>query len=155
LVACHFGNCEKSRDRPTRPEEGIVVKKVLALLTLLAFAAFFIRPMFGANPVSFMKMDQLASKCASGDASENVVCDAYIAGAVDALASIWGQGIGSKAVNDNARCLSEKRFELAQTRAAVMKALDLAKNGPVHDVSAVHSVIAAVTVYLCSPEKKS
>jgi hypothetical protein len=36
-----------------------------------------------------------------------------------------------------------------------MKALDLAKNGPVHDVSAVHSVIAAVTVYLCSPEKKS
>ena len=128
---------------------GIVMRKVFFLFGL---TAFLVQPTFGTTTISLMNMGKLAEKCTSGDANDNVVCDAYIAGAVDALGNVWGQGIGSKAVNENARCLSEKRFELSQARAAVMKALDSAKNNPVRDVPAVHSVIAAVTVYLCSPE---
>jgi hypothetical protein len=100
-----------------------------------------------------MNVGQLAEKCTSSDVNDSVVCDAYIAGAVDALGNVWGQGIGSKAVTENARCLSERKFALSQARAAVMKVLDSTKNNPVRDIPAVHSVIAAVTVNLCSPQK--
>jgi len=146
-VCLCFGNCQNAVIGTNRM--GIVMRKVFFLFGL---TAFLIQPTFGTTTISLMNMGKLAEKCTSGDANDNVVCDAYIAGAVDALGNVWGQGIGSKAVNENARCLSEKRFELSQARAAVMKALDSAKNNPVRDVPAVHSVIAAVTVYLCSPE---
>jgi hypothetical protein len=96
---------------------------------------------------------QLEKKCASSDANDRVACDAYIAGAIDVLGSIWGQGVGSKADSFARRCLTEKNFDLSQARTAVMKAIAIVKDDPkTLEFSAVHVVMAGVSTKLCSPE---
>jgi hypothetical protein len=96
----------------------------------------------------FVKLRQLAARCASTEAVDRAWCDAYIAGVADTISS----NRPLQEDQQGARCMRGKIVALSQVRSAVMKAIDLIqedKSSPMLDAAAINSVVAGVIVYLC------
>ena|ERR1700730_8176112 len=115
---------------------------------------FLVQPAFAASDGNevvatyFVKLRQLAARCASNEAVDRGWCEAYIEGVDDTI----GSNRRLQEDQQGARCMRGKIVALSQVRGAVMKAIDLAqedKNSPLLDAAAMNSVVAGVIVYLC------
>jgi hypothetical protein len=120
----------------------------------VVLTTFLVQPVLAASAGNevvatyFVKLRQLAARCASTEAVDRAWCDAYIAGVVDTI----GSNRRLQEDQQRARCMRGKIVALSQVRSAVMKAIDLAqedKSSPLLDAAAMNSVVAGVIVYLC------